>query len=282
MICSDPVPKLFGAPNVAFGVLFVGSEALWFFSSRRGPGCRSTACWEPTDGWGKGVVVPSWRDTGLGTKKKAALWLVQEVGEGQVFTKQALRDAFPGVAQVDRRVRDLREHGWVIHTSKEEPALEVDEQRFVEQGEPVWEPGKGGSKNGGTLSAKVRRDVYERDGYLCQSCGISGGEAYDDDGFSTAQLSVARRTVLHSDGSTTVEFVTECDRCRVGARGLKADAGRVQERVLELSGIEAQIFRAWMKSGKRELGRVERLWGEYMSLPPTARAEVKEAVLGEE
>lgn len=87
--------------------------------------------------------LPSWTDQKLGTMKRAGLWLVAVVGEGNVFTKEDVKKAFPGVSQADRRVRDLRDFGWRIDTNREDLTLGQHEQRFVAQGEPVWEPGKG-------------------------------------------------------------------------------------------------------------------------------------------
>lgn len=89
------------------------------------------------------MALPSWTDTKLGTMKRAALWLVSVVGEGNTFTKENVKEAFPGVSQADRRVRDLRKHGWRIDTNREDSSLGQHEQRFVAQGEPVWQPGKG-------------------------------------------------------------------------------------------------------------------------------------------
>ena len=58
------------------------------------------------------MVMPRWDDANLGTMRRAALWLVEVVGEGNSFTKSQLREAFPEVAQIDRRMRDLRDFGW--------------------------------------------------------------------------------------------------------------------------------------------------------------------------
>lgn len=49
-----------------------------------------------------------WRDGALGTRVRVALWLRDEVGVGNVFSKAALRAAITGAEQVDRRMRDLR------------------------------------------------------------------------------------------------------------------------------------------------------------------------------
>ncbi len=63
--------------------------------------------------------VPDWRDGTLGTRVRVALWLASEVGEGGTFRKQQLRDAMPGVEQIDRRMRDLRPAGWEILTYRD-------------------------------------------------------------------------------------------------------------------------------------------------------------------
>ncbi|MFF4654878.1 hypothetical protein [Streptomyces sp. NPDC001381] len=85
--------------------------------------------------------LPDWREPKRGTMVRAALWLVTQVGEGNVFTREDLRAAFPEVTQIDRRVRDLRDQGWVLHTNREDPAISSGETRFVRAGTPVWVPG---------------------------------------------------------------------------------------------------------------------------------------------
>lgn len=124
------------------------------------------------------MSLPSWTDEKFGTMKRAALWLVDVVGEGNVFTKAQLREAFPGTSQIDRRMRDLRDHGWRIDTNREDAVLDAHEQRFVRQGEPVWEPGKGRSKSAAPVTATQRRETLQKDGYFCRSCGISAGQTY--------------------------------------------------------------------------------------------------------
>lgn len=213
--------------------------------------------------------------------KRVALWLAQEVGEGNVFTKDSLRAAFPGVAQVDRRARELRKFEWVINTNKEEAALEANEQRLVKKGIPVWEPGKAALKGGGAISAAERRRIFDRDGHMCQSCGVGAGDEYPDGGYSRAQLTIARRKVLLPGGGQQVEAVTECDRCRVGGRNTAADAGAVLERVQNLQGIEREIFLGWIKEGGREMSRIERLWADFRALPPEAREEVARQTNGD-
>ncbi|WP_455360583.1 hypothetical protein [Streptomyces sp. SYSU K21746] len=222
------------------------------------------------------MTLPSWTDEKFGTMKRAALWLVTVVGEGNVFTKEDVKSAFPGISQADRRVRDLRDHGWRIDTHREDLTLGQHEQRFVTQGMPVWEPGKA-SKTGTAISQTQRREVLAKDGHHCRSCGIAPGEAYAGS-YESAQLDIARRTVKQSDGSSTVELVAECNRCRVGGRGQDADLGAVLAGIAKLGGLERKMLTEWVADDRREFGAVERLWADYRTLPAESRAKVRAAL----
>lgn len=224
--------------------------------------------------------LPSWQDESLSTMKRAALWLIAEVGEGLVFTKAQLRDAFPDTAQIDRRMRDLRDFGWQIDTRREDPRLEAHEQRFAEAGAPVWKPGaaKRQRAGGASVSAAQRREVFMRDDNICRSCGIAGGAQYSDDSYELAQLDIARRTVAKPGGGESVELVTECNRCRVGGRFLTADLGKLLAGIDSLGALERRVFAGWVEEDKRELALIERLWGEYRSLPAESRDAVREVL----
>ncbi|POM26682.1 hypothetical protein BTM25_10860 [Actinomadura rubteroloni] len=209
--------------------------------------------------------------------KRAALWLIAEVGEGNVFTKAQLREAFPDTAQIDRRMRDLRDHGWVIDTNREDALLGTHEQRFVTRGEPVWEPGRA-AKPRASITATQRREILQADGHLCRSCGISAGQQYIDS-YETAQLDVARRKVHRPGGSVAVEFVTECNRCRVGGRSQTTDVAELLTRVTALPSFERRILAEWVGRDSREFSSLEQLWALYRTLPADSRDEVRK-VLG--
>ncbi|WP_269859389.1 hypothetical protein [Streptomyces sp. RPT161] len=217
--------------------------------------------------------MPSWRDPKLGTMKRAALWLVQEVGVGGLFTKGQLREAFLGTSQIDRRMRDLRDFGWRIDTNREDPTLEAHEQRFVEQGAPVWEPGKA-TKSTQTFTAAQRHALLTRDGHKCRSCGIGPGEQYPGT-YIASQLDIARREVRLPSGATEVQAVIECNRCRVGGRNLTADLGDVLSRIGRLSAIERKMLYAWVEQDARGFSEVEDIWAAYRTLPADARDQVR-------
>ncbi|MEU4430283.1 hypothetical protein ACWDO0_29050 [Nocardia rhamnosiphila] len=223
------------------------------------------------------MSTPSWNQSGLGTMKRVALWLVQEVGAGEIFTKTRLREAFPGTSQVDRRMRDLRDFGWQIDTSREDPTLGAHEQRFVAQGDPVWEPGKATRKVGLAVTASERHELMMRDGHMCRSCGIGPGERYAGT-YVASQLDIARRKVVSPDGSKSVHLVVECNRCRVGHRDSTADLAEVLARVDKLPAFEKKILTSWIEQDKRNFSEVEELWATYRTLPAESRNQVQAAL----
>ncbi|MFI7316204.1 hypothetical protein [Streptomyces venezuelae] len=220
--------------------------------------------------------MPSWTDPKLGTMKRAGLWLVAVVGEGNVFTKEDVKSAFPGVSQADRRVRDLRDHGWQIDTNREDASLGQHEQRFVKQGEPVWQPGKG-TRPGSSITQTRRREVLARDGHFCRSCGIAPGEIYAGT-YESAQIDIARRVVRQPGGAEEMELVAECNRCRVGGRGVVTDLGDMLKRAEGLSGLERKVLSGWMDQDQREFSAVEAFWADYRTLPEESRAKIREAL----
>ncbi|MEV7543003.1 hypothetical protein [Streptomyces sp. NPDC089915] len=222
------------------------------------------------------MSLPSWTDEKFGTMKRAALWLVTVVGEGNVFTKEEVKQAFPGVSQADRRVRDLRDFGWRIDTNREDLGLNQHEQRFVLQGEPVWEPGKG-TRPASSITDTQRREILARDGHHCRSCGITAGETYAGT-FASAQLDIARRPVIQADGKVKVELVAECNRCRVGGKGLTADLEAVLVRVDRLDGLNRKTLTDWVAADAREFAEVERLWADIRTLPADSRNKIREAL----
>ncbi|MFF4490885.1 hypothetical protein ACFY0F_31210 [Streptomyces sp. NPDC001544] len=220
------------------------------------------------------MTLPSWQSENLGSMARTALWLLQEVGVGKTFKKVELREAFPDVAQIDRRMRDLRDYGWQIDTSREDPTLTQQEQRFVTAGTEVWLPGKAKApKHKASITAAQRTKILAADNYMCRACGIAAGEAYEDT-ITQAVLNVSRRKVVLSDGSTDHQPVTECKRCGVGSGERTVDLAQVLAQVRALSPMERQVLTTWIEADQRTLGPLERAWGTYRSLPEDSRKAV--------
>ncbi|MBM7820374.1 hypothetical protein JOE63_002851 [Cellulosimicrobium cellulans] len=208
---------------------------------------------------------------------RGALWLVQIIGEGNTFTKNQLRDAFPGVSQVDRRIRDLRDYGWVVYSSAEDATLLREDQRFVKAGVPVWDPrARRANAPEKAMSAKERQAVLARDGHMCTLCGIAGGEPYPDDPIVTAVLAVSRRAVVSDDGRESQALVTECKRCRSGDAPAPLDAQGAVAAATDLSPGELRRLLRWMERGRRGATELDRAWAAYLRVPPDERRQVGE------
>lgn len=223
---------------------------------------------------------PAWDDPGAGgTMVRGALWLLQVIGEGNTFTKNELREAFPGVSQVDRRIRDLRDYGWVVYSSAEDATLLREDQRFVSAGVPVWDPkARRANAPEKAISTKERQAVLARDRYMCTLCGIAGGEAYPDDAIMTAVLGVSRRTVTSDDGRPRQVLVTECKRCRSGDAPAPLAASDVVAVATELDPGELRRLVRWMERGRRGATELDRAWSSYLRVPPDERPQVAERI----
>lgn len=221
------------------------------------------------------INMPDWRTFAAGARVRVALWLASEVGTGGIFTKADLRQAFPGVEQVDRRMRDLRVDGWVLATNHEDVSLETDELRLVAIGARVWEPGHRSKSTGRTVTAKTRQEIFEADGFMCVYCGIGAGEPYPDERLRTAKLLVSR---VHPGAGGPAQLVTVCDRCHAG-HAEPSGGGDVAAAIASLDPASRDRFCEWVKVGVRERDALAALWAAYMRLSSAERAEIRQEVL---
>jgi len=212
---------------------------------------------------------------------RGALWLVQVIGEGNTYTKRQIREAFPDVAQADRRIRDLRRWGWVLHSSDQDASLLAEDQRFLEAGVPVWDKkARRANAPQATVSAKERMSVLARDGYMCTVCGIAGGEPYPDDNLTNAVLAVSRKATVDEVGNETKLLMTECRKCRVGGAGLSTQVVDVVAAATDLEPSDRRRLQLWMKRGRRGASNLDRAWATYLRLSPEGRTEALSRVEG--
>ncbi|MDV9171035.1 HNH endonuclease [Streptomyces sp. W16] len=215
-------------------------------------------------------ALPDWRNDKLPLMAQAALWLLAVVGEGEVFTKQQLREAFPASSQVDRRIRDLRDHGWVIETRRSDFSLALDEMRFKRAGGPVWDPAAR-ARTSRRVTSGVRRLVFERDGHACTRCGRPAGEVV---------LEMAHLAPLGQGGAADElsNLITLCPNCHatMDRRGNEQPAeADVAEAIDVLSPLERSRLLAWVAMGRRPVTDVDRAWHLYQMLPPAQRDSIK-------
>ena len=224
-------------------------------------------------------VLPDWRDKGLGTRVRVALWLKDQVGEGGTFRKQQLRDAMPGVEQIDRRMRDLRPAGWVIQTYRDRAGLEPDELRLDKMGLAVWDP-EHRSAGLRVITARVRQQVMQRDGHRCVRCGILAGEPYPDDPETIARLTIGHLNPhKHGSGASPSDLVTECARCNESVKhftGARLTSEQVWDRVADLGNRDKVKLLTWLVKGRRDPSAVEEAASLVFQLPAVQRDEIKQ------
>lgn len=227
--------------------------------------------------------LPDWQDATLGTRVRVALWLATKVGEGGRFRKQQLRDAMPGVEQIDRRMRDLRPAGWEIITYRDQPGLDVDELLLQKIGKPVWER-EHRAAGLRMISARTRREVMERDGHRCVRCGVLAGESYPDAPGTTARLTLGHvNPHKHGSGATAGELVTECARCNESVKHLTGAAftqEQVWDRVAALTRKDKEKLLDWLEKGHREATAVEKAASMVFQLPGESRERLHQRLHG--
>lgn len=169
-----------------------------------------------------------------------AQWLTDGVGEGGIFTKQALRAALPQFEQVDRRMRDLRSHGWRIDTNREDAQLQPNELRLVYVGPQPGDPSFKASSSA-RVSSKERIDAISSAEFRCSQCGIQLGET-DESEAGFAQLQVIR---------TSNGLLVACALCAKGAPNqVRADSDLLRARLSRLSRDQLDEFRARVAVGR--------------------------------
>ena len=105
-----------------------------------------------------------------GSKEKIRKFLLANIGH--VVTKDAIRDAAgSGVTEWARRLRELREQeGWKILSNNDRADLKPGEYLLVEP------PSDRRVIFSRVISARLRAEVLDRNGFTCQMCGLTPGE----------------------------------------------------------------------------------------------------------
>lgn len=222
--------------------------------------------------------IPSWKleNVRYGTMVRTALWLIQEVGLGNVFTKEQHRSAFADITQADRRLRDLRPHGWIIHTSAEDLTLNQNEQRLVAIGTAVWDSTARRVVGSPKLTQKQRMEVFAKSDYQCVVCGIAGGEKYPDLGGATAVLSAIRRTVVNVDKEEII-YRAECKLCSAGSFNKVEDVSLFLAKLRLLNEENSSAIRKIILELPE--GALHELWREFRNMSAASRCQIRDALI---
>ena len=103
-----------------------------------------------------------------GSKERIRQFLLANIGK--VVSSIQIRDAVGlSVSEWARRLRELREVGWPILSHND--SLELKSGEYILEREP---PAKVVVAR--SISAKLRAEVLDRNGFTCRMCGLTPGD----------------------------------------------------------------------------------------------------------
>jgi 5-methylcytosine-specific restriction endonuclease McrA len=107
---------------------------------------------------------------GVGSKQRIRQFLLANVG--RIVASAEIQAAAGGAVQYSRRLRELREEeGWSIQSHNDSAELKPGQYRLLKAPptgrKPTFER---------SISARLRAEVLDRNGFTCQMCGLTPGE----------------------------------------------------------------------------------------------------------
>ncbi|MDY6869036.1 MAG: HNH endonuclease [Actinomycetota bacterium] len=218
----------------------------------------------------------------LGGVPKLAAYLYFNVDVGGSFTMRDLRAALGDEAPDDaehlnRRLRELRKHGWRFASYKDRAGQEVDSYVLQAKGKRIWLGER--TKHSG-ISAAVRRAVLDRDQNRCVICGVGAGEPYPGEPNARARLTTGHRTAAARSGPASPDNLqAECSRCNepVGDTPPNPEVlGEVMASVKQLRAADKAELLAWLESGYRHRSKVDFAYDRTRKLAVSEKEQVME------
>jgi 5-methylcytosine-specific restriction endonuclease McrA len=233
--------------------------------------------------WWQLRIWPSKKKAKFGGQPKIAAWLMFNTKVGGIFTLKRLREALGDDGEpnddehLNRRLRKLRDYGWTVHSSRDDANLKHDQYRLAVAGKPIWLGKAQFTKK--TVSNKIRRQIFDRDGHRCVICGVGAGESYPGEPGKKATLTVGHFVGDSLRGpNDPANLRTECSRCNEPAKEEAARSESAEEiwpKVRSLARVEKARLLQWMDKGQRDRDNVDRLFDQYRGLPPAQRDEIR-------
>jgi len=154
----------------------------------------------------------------LGSKERIRQFLLANVG--RVITSIEIRDAAGSdVSEWARRVRELREdEGWPILTHNDKAGLKPGQYLLSEA-----PPKKGNVSFSRNISAKLRAEVLDRNGFTCRMCGLTPGEIDPDTG-RKVRLHIGHIVDKNLGGKDELSNLRSlCSTCNQGAKNITTE-----------------------------------------------------------
>ncbi|MCC6158678.1 MAG: HNH endonuclease [Deltaproteobacteria bacterium] len=153
----------------------------------------------------------------FGSKEKIRRFFLANIG--RILTSDEIRDASGGASEWARRVRELREdEGWPIKTHNDTNSLKPGQYLLTEK--PPTKP-RPAFRRG--ISARLRAQVLDRNGFTCQMCGRGAGDKDEETG-RTIRLHIGHiidKSIGGKDELTNLRAL--CSSCNQGAKNLTTE-----------------------------------------------------------
>jgi hypothetical protein len=200
----------------------------------------------------------------FGGARRIAAYLYFNVDVNDTFTMRELREALGGedtpeqAEHLNRRLRDLRKQGWRFRSYKDQAGQAVDTYVLEQKGNRLW---LGEQTVRPSVSAAVKRQVFDRDLSRCVICGVAAGEPYPGEPGTAARLTVGHRTPGVRRGNASPDNLqTECARCNEPVRNIAPNPevlAEVMAAVKQLGAADKATLLTWIESGRRQRNKVD-------------------------
>lgn len=216
-----------------------------------------------------------------GGERKLAAWLAFNLRAGDTFSMPELRDAIGTDAvpnnqeHLNRRLRRLREDGWVLTSNSSDKSLGPGLYRIDQKG---WYPGLGERPKQDNISKAMEQAVFKRDGRRCVICGVASSEPYIGKPDSHAVITVGHRQARAHKGSAKDidNLETQCALHNEPVREeiLPESLDEVLLDLKRLKKEELEKLETWLDQGYRSRDRLDQIHDRARALSPRERNEL--------
>ncbi len=153
----------------------------------------------------------------IGSKEKIRQFLLANIG--RVIESHELQAAADGAVQYSRRLRELRdEEGWPILSHNDSSQLKPGQ--YMLRHAPAHEKRPQFAR---AISAKIRAEVLDRNGFTCQMCGLTPGEI-DPATDRPVRLHIGHIKDKSLGGKDELSNLrTLCSTCNQGAKNITSE-----------------------------------------------------------
>ncbi len=181
----------------------------------------------------------------IGSKEKIRQFLLANIG--RVIESHELQNAADGAVQYSRRLRELRdEEGWPILSHNDSADLKPGQ--YMLRAAPTHKERPHFAR---MISARLRAEVLDRNGFTCQMCGLTPG-VIDPLTGRPARLHIGHIKDKSLGGKDELSNLrTLCSSCNQGAKNItseKPSAIWLLSQVRRAGRDEQKAVYEWLKS----------------------------------